>query len=74
MPENTHPTVRFRVYARVHGLDAERSRPGSEYVRWIRARRREFGSHAAADNEAFVAWLERRYPETGSQGVLELGG
>lgn len=57
MTANAHPTARFRVYCRVHGIDPEHARPGSDYVAWIRARRREFGSHAASDGEAFVAWL-----------------
>lgn len=70
--ENAHPTPRFRAYCRDRGLDPERCWPGGEYLAWIRARRREFGSHAKADNDAFVAWLERRYPPRDAQGVLPL--
>jgi len=68
-----HPTLRFRIYCRAMGLNPERVRPGSGYIAWIRARRREFGSWAAADSDAFVAWLSGRYPEPeATQEVLPL--
>lgn len=56
------PTERFRIYCRVHGLDPQESQPGTDYVRWIRRERMRFGSHARSDNEAFLAWLDERYP------------